>query len=232
MKNQKNLTEICKKVCLLLPTYKQICTPAYQSMISFISSLYKNGHEVAVVMVDKCNVVSARNQLATEAYHLEQTDGADVYAWIDSDHTFTYEDFATLAYHRHASGAQILSAKNFSRNADPKACAYVKKDGGYIPIPPDLDTPVQEVDAVGFGFLLVTGDVIRTMYEKHGPRQFMIRFADWDTTDLVSEDIAWCELAAEAGYKICVDNLVVPGHYGAIIDNRFVEKFINSIKES
>lgn len=216
-----------KRICLLLPTYRMVPVPAYQSMISFISNLYKHGHEVAEVMVDQCNVVAARNKLATAAYEIEKEEGADLYVWIDSDHTFRYENFMELVYHFHMCGdeAKILSARNFTKDlSNPQVCAYTKKGTAYEPIPANLEN-IQEVDAVGFGFIIIAPEVITKMYETHGSRQFMVKFTEHESTDVVSEDLYWCDLVRNLGYKILVDNLVTPGHYGGIIDGKFVRKF-------
>ena len=227
MMDNSEFVQKYKRICLLIPTYRTIPVPTFQSTISLISNLYKHGHEVAEVMVDQCQVVPARNKLAKAAYEIEKEEGADLYVWIDSDHTFSYETLMELVYHFHMCGdeAKILSARYFTKDlSDPQVVAYAKRGTGYEPIPANLEN-IQEVDAVGFGFLIVDPEVITKMYEAHGSRQFMIQFTEHESTDVVSEDICWCELAREMGYKILVDNLVTCGHYGGIIDEKFVRKF-------
>jgi hypothetical protein len=208
---------------LLLPTYKMVPTVTYQSMLAFVSNLYKYGFNLGLLMVDHTNVVAARNKLAENAYLIHTHEKADIFAWIDSDHTWTMEDFFTLLRHFDQNpDMKVLSARNLTRERHPRCCGWDKYgEQDYISMSPALKG-IQQVDAIGFGFCLMDPEVITRMYEVHGVEQFMLDFNRGEAKGIVSEDIFWCKKAEQLGYKFYVDCDVVPGHYGAVVDRAFL----------
>lgn len=69
---------------------------------------------------------------------------------------------------------------------------------------------LMRVDYTGFAFLLIKKGV----FEKLAYPWFDFRLAYYEdgTYGMISEDIAWCNKATEAGFKIYVDRAVRPGH--------------------
>lgn len=224
------------KVYLLLPTYRMIPTVCYQHMLSFITELFNCGFKVGVLMTDHTTAVAARNEIAKQAYHRGiKGDAASIFVWIDSDHTFTFSDFMNLLRHYDDNPEiKILSARNLTKNLEnPRICAYTELVNiqNYRTVEPSLKR-VQKVDAVGFGFVMVDPEVIIKMYEVYGRKQFMIEFSDLTKTGIKSEDVAWCELAREQGFKIWLDNSVTPGHYGCVISDAFFQLTIKNQDDS
>jgi len=223
-KREKRLVKKYKNICLLLPTYKIINTLTYQNMMILVSEMYKRGFKPTMLMADQTDVSSARNYLASKAatVHIERDNLFDLFLWIDSDHTMTIHDVMNLIYHFDSyDQIDILSAQYITRdNNSPRICAY-NFNGGvdqYESIMPN-STGIKEVDGVGFGFLLVSPEVMVDMYKKHKNKQFIFTFTEEGT---LSEDFYWCGLAKKSGYKIYVDNEVKVGHVGAIIDSKFL----------
>ena len=228
-KKRFSLAQKYERLVLLLPTYKIVPTVTYQCMLAFISNLYKYKFNIGLLMVDHTNVVAARNKLAEHAYLIEKHEGGGIYLWMDSDHTWSIEDFFTLLRHYDQNEhIKILSARNLTRERQPRCCGWLKHgDADYISMHPAL-TGIQQVDGVGFGFLLVSPEVIKKMYETHGVEQFMIDFNRGVAKGIVSEDIFWCKKAEDMGYKFYVDCDVVPGHYGAIVDRSYLGIYNNN----
>jgi hypothetical protein len=117
----------------------------------------------------------------------------------------------------------VLAARALIKNMEaPGVCAYVRgKNGSYCSISPNL-TNIQEVDAVGLGFCLVSPKLMEDMYAKHGKRQFMFT---WEGDGVLGEDFYWCNLVRELGHKVYVDNTVTVGHYGVPLDESFLINF-------
>ena len=223
----QELAKKYRKVYLCLPTYRTIPTVCYQHMIAFMCEMQNKGFQLGILMTDHTTAVAARNEIAKQAYlRGVKYDNADIFVWIDSDHTFSFSDFMTLLRHYDENpDIHILSARNLTKNlAAPRICAYteLKNIKNYKTVDPSVKK-VMEVDAVGFGFVMVSPEVITKMYEVYDRKQFMVEFSDLTKTGIKSEDISWCELAREQGYKIWLDNHVTPGHYGAIMSDEFFQ---------
>ena len=220
METITQLSQKYKKVCFLNPMYRAIPTHFHQSMLGLVSGLYQNGFQVAGLMTDASLIPTCRNSLVQAAHDLYVDDPPDMYLWVDSDQVFQFKNFVTLLYHFDFSDeVDVLSARYFTKNTDdPQVVAYVKKDGGYKSISPNLDN-VQEVDAVGLGFCLVRPRAMEALWAKYGKRQFMCTFQG---DEVLGEDFYWCDLVREAGYRIFVDNTVSIGHYGVVLDERFL----------
>lgn len=232
----KELSKKYRKIYLLLPTYRMVPTVCYQHMISFMAELHTHGFKLGVLMTDHTNVVAARNEIAKQAYlRGVKYDHADIFLWIDSDHTFTFQDFLTLLKHYDENPEiKILSARNLTKNmAQPRICAYteLRNIQNYKCVDPSIKKVV-EVDAVGFGFIMMGPEVIAKMYEVHDRKQFMLEFSELTKTGIKSEDVSWCELAREQGFKIWLDNYVTPGHYGAVISDEFFQITIKNKGEN
>lgn len=218
-----------KKVCFLNPMYKVIPTQFHQSMLGLISQLYQNGFQVAGLMTDGSLIPTCRNSLVQAAHNLYEEDKPDIYLWVDSDQVFSFKDFMILLSHLDMSDeVHILSARYFTKNPnDPMVVAYTKDEAGYKSITPNLDN-IQEVDAVGLGFCLVRPEVMEGLWEKHGKKQFMCSFFG---DDVLGEDFYWCELVRQSGYRIYVDNTVTIGHFGVVLDERFLVRFKNDTQD-
>ena len=228
-KRRVKLAEKYSRLCLLLPTYKMVPTVTYQSMLAFLSGLYKYGFNLGILMVDHTNVVAARNKLAENAYNLQKNEGANLFVWMDSDHTWTMEDFFTLLRHfDQREDIKILSALNLTREFKPRLCGWHKHgELDYISMHPALKG-IQQVDGIGFGFLMLDPEVIVKMYESFKDEQFMLDFNRGIAKGIVSEDIWWCQRAESLGYKFFVDCDVIPGHYGAIVDKSYLGTYQGS----
>ena len=132
--------------------------------------------------------------------------------WLDSDQTFNPDLLCQLARH----DKDMVSALYFARGEKPMPIAYVKPDkprsvvdledkdtykhSQILEVPPAL----MEVDAVGFGGLLMKQEIFTTVPEP------------WFTIDYkAGEDVAFCVKAKTYGYRIYLDGQYHMGHIDA-----------------
>ena len=148
----------------------------------------------------------ARNDLARQATHgqINEYTGRPFshFLWLDDDHVFNPDLAVYLA--RHAD-LDMVSALYFGRTQHLPV-AYVKDYSGddwkHFPL---IEAPsaLAEVDAVGFGALLMQRDVFLRVPEP------------WFTVDWrAGEDIAFCVKAKQHGVKVWLDGSYVLGHIG------------------
>lgn len=206
------------RIAILQPIYKNIPSKSYQSMINFLGRLYTDGDKVAWLTVDDTNIVSARSQLSQEFIHSHKKNAYELVLWLDSDHVFTHKNFLCL-YNTYAMkfGAQhVVSARYNVRNRDIKEpCLYNWNPTIADTLVSSARDGVCEVDAAGFGFILMHPDIMIKMWDEYGAKQFM--FIESDSGLIYSEDISWCIRARKLGIKIYADNDVQIGHCGGVI---------------
>ena len=125
------------------------------------------------------------------------------FMWIDADQVFKPDLICQLARH----DVDIASALYYHRRGAPKPVAFIRNEQDptglkhftLTEIPPAL----VEVDAVGFGSMLIK----REVFEKMGDPWFT---KPWEC----GEDIAFCIGAKKAGFKIYLDGQYTVGHVG------------------
>lgn len=145
----------------------------------------------------------AREQLAEQARDLVDHEGKKYthILWLDDDHTFNPD---MLCYLARNGDKDCVSALYYGRT-QPLPVAYVKDTNPDIYKHYTLLYPpsgIYEVDAVGFGALLMRRDVLDRMK----PHYF--RFND------CGEDIYFCVHAKQQGVKIWLDGSYQLGHIG------------------
>ena len=147
----------------------------------------------------------ARNDLARQAREQvnEYTGNKFThFLWLDDDHVFNPDLAVYLARHE---DLDMISALYYGRTQHLPV-AYVKDDSGdehkHYPL---IEAPngLVQVDAVGFGALLMRRDVFERVPEP------------WFTLDWrAGEDIAFCVHAKKHGIKVWLDGSYALGHIG------------------
>jgi hypothetical protein len=159
------------------------------------------------------------NRNALVAYAKEM--GADWLLMVDGDIAFPNVALRILMRSADPVTRPIVSAlyTNVGNITDGSFeildCVYREaEDGKYQTIiPPDNMQPF-EVDAVGFGFVLVHMSVYDSM---EYPQFFVTHFVNEDgSRQIVNEDLGWCRVAREKGFHIYVDHLVDLTHWKTI----------------
>ena len=229
----KDIVKKYRRIAVLMPFYKTMATKCVADFTVFVSRLYQFGFNPSFFFLDQTNVVMARNELAGYCYenHKGEVGPFDIVLWLDSDQTWGFNDFLNLL-HRYDNNQEIkiLSGRYITRDIHkPKVCAFNNRHAGdlseepiYKNISPD-SAGLQEVDGVGFGFVMMSPQVIVDMYDTHAKHQFAFRqVGPKELGGNMGEDLDWCNKAQKLGYKIYLDNDVMIGHHGLIAENSFM----------
>ena len=147
----------------------------------------------------------ARNELAKSSLeHTNHLTGQTFthLLWLDDDHVFNPDLALYLARNQHLD---MVSALYYARIGKHIPVAYVKDDTDdkyrHFPL---IQAPdgLAEVDAVGFGALLMRLDVLEGMEYP------------FFSFDRCGEDIYFCVKAKEKGFKVWLDGSYRLGHIG------------------
>lgn len=163
-----------------------------------------------------CNslVSDARNMLAKQAIESD----ADRILFIDSDMYFEPDAMERLEADMD-NGAEMVCGLYFKRMLPTEPCIYkaaeiVQADKGnrghieaYTNYPKDR---VFEVEACGFGLVMIDTDLIIEVAKNYGApfNPYM---------GLLGEDISFCYRARQLGHKIYCDSSIKVGHVGQMI---------------
>ena len=202
------------KIVVLQPTYRLIPTESYQCMINLLYRSFQKGDLIQYAIADSIKIDHVRNYLTQK--FLEVDAEFDYIMWIDSDQVFNPEQVYMLIEKMEKNNLDIVSGKYYKRRARvTETCAFEEIGDEYLAVIPE-SKGLQEVDAVGFGFVLMRPDVLKKMQATYGQRQFEFQYLE-DGIDFLGEDMTWCRRAKNIGYKIWLDNDCVIGHWGATI---------------
>lgn len=150
-------------------------------------------------MVSGTYVHSARQELA-EAMLLQ---GVTHMLWVDADMRFPRESLLRLLRHN-----KDVVGCNYAKRGVPTGFVAIKnvgtdkKDGVALETL-ESSTGLEEVDAVGFGMLLMKVSVLAAL-----PKDERWFWFEWlpKAKHMVGEDVYFCNLVRKAGKKIYVDH--------------------------
>lgn len=195
-------------ICILAPAAD------YKSSVSWLKCMgnalaysWANGLKIYEIrMTERMVVQWARNYLARMFMEHPCPYTGEPYThalWLDDDHVFNADMFVRLAAWGHLD---MISAVYYSRVSPYYPTVYIKDDTEkkYSCWPMmELPPAVVQVDAVGFGALLMKREVLEGTPEP------------WFTIDSDGgEDMAFCFRAKAAGFKVWADGAYQIGHIG------------------
>ena len=194
-------------ICILTPVGGYDVSAKFaKSVANMIAYSWMHGLKIYQMgITERMAVQWARNDLARTAKgKIDEYTGKKYthILWLDDDHVFNPD----LALWLVQNGDKDMVSALYYGRTEHLPVAYVK-DGSedkYMHYPL-IETPrsLCEVDAVGFGALLMKLDVLNRVPEP------------WFTLDSNSgEDIAFCVKAKEHGVKIYLDGRYALGHIG------------------
>lgn len=186
-----------------------------------LSMLEKVG-DCAVAFQVGSLIYNSRNELARQAIKM----GADYVMWFDSDMQFQPDTLKRMLSIMEANDLDILSGVYYRRVPPytPVLFEKLKMDSNQhcehlsmAKVPDGLF----EVDAIGFGCVLMTTSVLLDVIAK---------FKDaFSPIGRVGEDLSFCIRARECGYKIYADSSIQLGHCShSIVTKEFFEAYTNS----
>jgi GT2 family glycosyltransferase len=214
-----------------------ICLPGnnfsgrwFDSFFNFFNWCSRSGINVAISRRESCNIYYVRNLCLGCNVLLGENQKPwngqldyDYILWIDSDIIFTPEDFQKL-YNLNvdiASGMYLMTDDSLN----PQQYATVinwdeerfKKVGNFEFINKTSIKQFKEpiiVDYTGFGFILIKRGVTESLqYPIFRPLFKRINHI----YDFSMEDVAFCHLIKEKGYKVWVHPEVIVGHEKRVV---------------
>lgn len=207
-------------LAILQPIYKYINSSSYIANLVFYSSCVTNGIRPLPVICDRTFIQEARGQIAKTV--VKHFDDIDLCLWLDSDHQFEFKDLTALLERMNKNKLDILSGSYLKRcDQEETICAMVKQDDGYHWLKEGKG--LYEVDIIGLGFCLMKPEVIKHMWQKYKADLFNITCSDKENLVYQGEDVQFCKLLKEEGYKIFLDMDILIGHHGF---NRFPKTMI------
>lgn len=206
------------KVMIGIPCMEEVKTDFMQSMLGL-----QRG-EVAFAITKSSLVYDARNKIAEMALNHNY----DVIVWFDSDMIFE-SDTLLKFLKRYEEGYDYVSGLCFARRYPTTPCVYSHigykandegitqvELGGFDEYPDEMF----EIKASGFAAVMTSTKMIRDIAIKHGP-PFYPRYG-------FGEDLTFCYMAGQEGYKMYCDPSIKLGHVGSIVFN---EESFKSQKE-
>lgn len=190
-----------------------ICIPCMDMVhTEFMKSLLgmRRVGDTKITITCSSLIYDARNQMAKRAVK----EGFDRILWLDSDMSFE-PDFMERLSARLDEGLEYVSGLYFTRKAPVrpvlyKECGYFEKDGEVSPLAIWYDDyprdTLFQVEATGFGGVMMTTDLVKRVGEKFGlPFAPMLGFG---------EDLSFCGRVSQIGGTMWVDSTVKMGHVG------------------
>jgi hypothetical protein len=202
-----------------------ICTPGHsldrryiRSLLDTINALHNNGITWAYSNEYSSHVADAREiTLAASRFNdydnnlpFYGTLSYDKIFWIDSDISWTPEDFLKL----YESDKDIVAGAYLSASAD--VMAYEK-----LLYPPftfeefSKKNGVVEVEGVGFGFIAIKNGVFETLSKPWFQQGYVTRMLEDGTKRdyaILGEDLSFCSRVLQKGFKIYIDTDVRVEH--------------------
>lgn len=178
----------------------------------------------AFMVVERQMVEMARNGIVREAL----SKGFSHLLFVDDDNPIPPDTLELML----SDDKDIVIAPILTRNPDKDGrhslCAFKRlKVGGqklYLEFDRVNGSDLVRVDAGGTGCMLIKRSVLESLYVKHGERIFERTRTVFDnpitykgkeyTERTMSEDVQFCERAADAGYEIWMDTRIRPIHLG------------------
>ncbi|MDE2102018.1 MAG: hypothetical protein KGL39_32530 [Patescibacteria group bacterium] len=188
-----------KTIITAMPVYKFIEANSFESYIHMIDAL-RQKYNVRQALIHTIDVCGGRNALAdfvVKGGH----DDEDYVLWLDSDHIYSADSALRLVDQMESNGLEMVSAMYKQRPG--RNLAHVRINGRVVErIPYDPETHgLQDVDVVGFGFLLMKVGLLKRIVDRYTPAFQWVRAED----GIHGEDAYFCSLLKKEGVRICYD---------------------------
>ena len=191
------------KILIGVPAMETVTTDFCQSLVSM------RHPEISYAFAKSSLIYDARNQIVLMALE----NNFDMVLWIDSDMKFPPDTLIRMMKH-FEDGKDYVSALAFTRKQPIRTVAYkeldVIKDEGtpqtYAKEVKEYGDEMMEIAGSGFGCVMTSVKMLKDVAEKFGP-PFYPRMG-------FGEDLTFCWLAKNAGYKMWLDPTIKVGHMG------------------
>ena len=197
------------KILIAVPCMDSVATGFASSLISLImkQQVGSCGHAFYTSSL----IYDSRNCLAIEALKAE----TDYVLWLDSDMAFAGDTLDRLMKTMNDNNADMVSGLYFRRIPPFSPVVFphfIVNEGRGLASWEDFSSElkgVYEVDAVGFGCVLMKTEVLKKVHAKYDDF--------FSPIGRVGEDLSFCWRAKQCGCKLLVDCDVELGHIGSIM---------------
>ena len=174
--------------------------PTMGSMeIEAVKSLMQLEFDGSVDIVSESLVYDARDKIAMDALASK----VDWVMWLDSDIIYPSNVISKLMAHN----KDMCTGLYFKRTPPYTPCIYKLEDGKLKSYTDYPEGKLFNVEAAGFGCMLMKASVIQRVYDKFGGCFFPVN-------GVGGEDLSFIRRAKEVGVEVCCDSSVLCGHIG------------------
>ena len=174
--------------------------PTMGSMeIEAVKCLMQLEHDGSVDIISESLVYDARDKIAMDALAA----GVDYVMWLDSDIIYP----ANIIHKLMGCNKDMVTGIYHKRTTPYTPCVYKLVEDK---LQPYLDYPEDKlfnVEAAGFGCMLMKAKVIKAVYDKYGGCFFPVN-------GVGGEDLSFIRRAKECGIEVWCDSSVRCGHIG------------------
>jgi hypothetical protein len=199
-------------VIICMPTMSHVPIETLESLMNVWQSAHDAKLTSSRPLIHPCSFVDdARNRLLERVLNLDDPPATHIF-WMDSDMVIPAN---TIPYFVERN-LDVIAGLYFQRGAPHSAVAYYETEEGPYVI--DRIAPIEidrlyNVDAVGFGCVMINLNAYRTLMEKYeGPVHVGTGRAPRLPVQRQSEDFYVCRRMREQGYNIYLDSSVMCGH--------------------
>lgn len=189
-----------KRILIAIPTNKYIETETFKSIYDL---RIPEGYDVEFQYFYGYNISQIRNLIA------EWGKRYDYLFCVDSDIVLPNDTLGKMLN----ANKDIITGCYVQRTNTNTLELFEKNGlGGVRPIPTQniLPARLMEVDACGFGCVLINSNVLKLM-----PYPHFVYTEALDHKNTISEDIYFCSKAKSLGYKIWADTSIICNHIGS-----------------
>lgn len=179
--------------------------------------------------------IATQRQEVFDMWMLPEFDYSDWILFIDSDMEINYSMLKKLMDSADKDLRPVISALCFTTTGNeedgisvPKPAYFYKNtetdDYRWGDLTEDKDL-VFQVDAVGFGMILIHRSVAKKLVNRFGNKHLFLEKQDENNhSNFVGEDIVFCEHLKEIDIPIHINTVAIPRHWKAIPINQYYYK--------
>ena len=212
----EKVEKLAKHVVYCTPLYESVPVASFTSFIVALSSSFKLFEKFGFSSVRGTYLQIARRKIAEDVLERNKKEPVDFLLWVDSDSVFTVEDIAKLFLTQKKTKADLVSGFYVTKRPPIVPVCYKETKDGFVTPSEVPFNAVFEVDAAGFGFLLMKFSALKKVTEKYGLNK-AFQVVDPETGEDLGEDLVFCKLAKKEGLKIVVNSGIQIGHAGSTI---------------